>query len=314
MGIGIGLGCAEFPFSGAAAFWRWIDMCEAGGVDSIWQTDRIVSRQPFLESMTTMAALAGRTRRMRFGMNVVSLTFRDPVLLAKQCATIDVLSDGRLLPAFGIGSPMAPEWEALGMDTKTRGRKTDESLEIIRRLWREESLDFSGVFYRLKGVTIAPKPVQLDLPMWIGGSSDAAIRRTARIGTGWLAGGEPPAEAGRVVAAIKAATIKAGRLIDQDHYGAAFAFYFGSREEPAVGRAMDAYAKRTGRNATEAFAVGDADTILARVAQYVNAGMSKFILRPLGCDDNAILAQTRLLIEQVLPRAEARWPRRPKVI
>jgi probable F420-dependent oxidoreductase len=261
-----------------------------------------------------MAALAGRTRRMRFGMNVVSLTFRDPVLLAKQCATIDVLSDGRLLPAFGIGSPMAPEWEALGMDTKTRGRKTDESLEIIRRLWREESLDFSGVFYRLKGVTIAPKPVQLDLPMWIGGSSDAAIRRTARIGTGWLAGGEPPAEAGRVVAAIKAATIKAGRLIDQDHYGAAFAFYFGSREEPAVGRAMDAYAKRTGRNATEAFAVGDADTILARVAQYVNAGMSKFILRPLGCDDNAILAQTRLLIEQVLPRAEARWPRRPKVI
>jgi alkanesulfonate monooxygenase SsuD/methylene tetrahydromethanopterin reductase-like flavin-dependent oxidoreductase (luciferase family) len=129
--------------------------------------------------------LAGRTRRMRFGMNVVSLTFRDPVLLAKQCATIDVLSDGRLLPAFGIGSPMAPEWEALGVDTKTRGRKTDECLEIIRRLWREESVDFSGAFYKLKGAAIAPKPVQPDLPMWIGGSTDAAIRRTARIGTGW---------------------------------------------------------------------------------------------------------------------------------
>src|SRR4051812_29867570 len=110
MGVGIGLGCAEFPFSGAAAYWRWVDMCEAGGVDSIWQTDRIVGRQPFLETMTTMAALAGRTRRMRFGMNVVSLTFRDPVLLAKQCASIDMLSDGRLLPAFGVGSPLAPEW------------------------------------------------------------------------------------------------------------------------------------------------------------------------------------------------------------
>src|SRR5438477_496419 len=105
------------------------DESAAGGVDSIWQTDRIVSRQPFLESMTTMAALAGRTRRMRFGMNVVSLAFRDPVLLAKQCATIDVLSDGRLLPAFGIGSPLAPEWEALGTETKTRGRKSDECLE-----------------------------------------------------------------------------------------------------------------------------------------------------------------------------------------
>src|SRR6202451_4823764 len=99
-------------------------MCEAGGVDSIGQTDRIVGRQPFLESMTTMAALAGRTRRLRFGMNVVSLAFRDPVLLAKQCATIDVLSEGRLLPAFGIGSPLAPEWQGLSGPTGGRGRKT----------------------------------------------------------------------------------------------------------------------------------------------------------------------------------------------
>jgi alkanesulfonate monooxygenase SsuD/methylene tetrahydromethanopterin reductase-like flavin-dependent oxidoreductase (luciferase family) len=262
MGVGIGLGCAEFPFSGAPAYWRWIEMCEAGGVDSIWQTDRIVSRQPFLESMTTMAALAGRTRRMKFGMNVVSLAFRDPVLL---------------------------------------------------RLWREESVDFNGAFYKLNGVTVAPKPVQPDLPMWIGGSSDAAIRRTARIGTGWQAGGDPPAEAGRVVAAIKAAATEAGRSIDEDHYGAGFAFHFGSQNAPGVGKAMEAYAKRTGRDATHAFAIGDADTILARLAEYFDVGVSKFILRPLGGDDDAIMAQTRLLIEQVLPRAEARWPRRPKV-
>jgi probable F420-dependent oxidoreductase len=313
MGVGIGLGCAEFPFSGAAAYWRWIDMCEAGGVDSIWQTDRIVSRQPFLESMTTMAALAGRTRRMKFGMNVVSLAFRDPVLLAKQCATIDVLSGGRLLPAFGIGSPLGPEWEALGVDTKTRGRKTDECLEIIRRLWREEQVDFNGAFYKLQGATILPKPVQRDMPMWIGGSTEAAIRRTARFGTGWQAGGDPPAEAGRVVAAIKLAAAEAGRSIDEDHYGAGFAFHFGSRDAPGVGKVMEAYAKRTGRDATHAFAVGDTDTVLARIAEYLDAGVSKFILRPLGGDDDALLAQTRLLIEQVLPRAEARWPKRPKV-
>jgi alkanesulfonate monooxygenase SsuD/methylene tetrahydromethanopterin reductase-like flavin-dependent oxidoreductase (luciferase family) len=123
----------------------------------------------------------------------------------------------------------------------------------------------------------------------------------------------PLAEVGRVVAAIKAAATEAGRLIDEDHYGAGFAFHFGSRDAPGVGRAMDAYAKRTGRDATHAFAIGDADTILARVAEYVDAGVSKFILRPLGCDDDAILAPTRLLTEQVLPRAAARWPRRPKV-
>src|SRR5215472_6658204 len=227
MGVGIGLGCAEFPFSGAAAYWRWIDMCEAGGVDSIWQTDRIVSRQPFLESMTTMAALAGRTRRMKFGMNVVSLAFRDPVLLAKQCATIDVLSEGRLLPAFGIGSPLAPEWRALDLDTRTGGRKTDEALEIIGRLWREDKVDFDGVHFRLSGASISPKPVQPDLPMWIGGSSAAAIRRTVRFGTGWQAGGETPAEAALVVAQIRAAAAAAGRVIDDDHFGAGIPFRFG---------------------------------------------------------------------------------------
>src|SRR5450631_4250515 len=184
---------------------------------------------------------------------------------------------------------------------------------IIRRLWREESVDFNGAFYKLKGVTIAPKPVQPELPMWIGGSTDAAIRRTARIGTGWQSGGDPPAEAGRVVAAIKAAASETGRSIDDDHYGAGFAFHFGSRDAPGVAKAMDAYAKRTGRDATQAFAIGGTEAILARIAEYIDVGVSKFILRPLGGDDDAILAQTRLLIEQVLPRAEARWPRRAKV-
>jgi alkanesulfonate monooxygenase SsuD/methylene tetrahydromethanopterin reductase-like flavin-dependent oxidoreductase (luciferase family) len=250
---------------------------------------------------------------MRFGMNVVSLAFRDPVLLAKQCATIDMLSEGRLLPAFGIGSPLGGEWQALGVDTRTRGRKTDECLEIISRLWREDEVNFDGVFYKLKGATVAPKPVQADLPMWIGGTTDAAIRRTARIGTGWQSGGDPPAEAGRVVAAIKAATTEAGRSIEEDHYGAGFAFHFGSKDTPGIARAMDAYTKRTGRDATHVFAVGDADTILARVAEYVDAGVSKFILRPLGGDDETILKQARQLIEQVLPRAEARWRKRSQV-
>ena len=227
MSVAVGLGLMEFPFDGAASYWRWVDLCEAGGVDSLWQTDRVVSREPMLECMTAMAAQAGRTRRIKFGMNVVSLALRDPVLVAKQCATIDVLSQGRLLPAFGIGSPRAPEWAALHVDTRTRGRKTDEGLEIVRRLWREDSVDFTGEHYRLTGATISPKPVQADLPMWIGGGSEAAIRRTARIGTGWQGGPETPPEAARIVAAIKAAAAEAGRSIDEDHYGASFPFYFG---------------------------------------------------------------------------------------
>jgi probable F420-dependent oxidoreductase len=308
--VAIGLGLMEFPFAGGADYWRWVDLCEAGGVDSLWQTDRLVSRQPILECMTAMAALAGRTRRLRFGMNVVSLALREPVLLAKQCATIDVLSEGRLLPAFGIGSPLGPEWQALDIDTKTRGRRTDEALEIIARLWREDSVDFQGRYYRLSGASISPRPVQPDLPMWIGGSSEAAIRRTARYGTGWQAGAELPADAGRVVAAIKQAAVAAGRTIDEDHYGAAFPFYFGSRDDGVVSGAMTAYQKRTGREPAHYFAIGDEETILARVAEYVAAGVEKFILRPVGPDGEAILAQTRKLIEKVLPQVETRWPKR----
>ncbi len=310
MTVAIGLGLMDFPFAGAGDYWRWVDLCEQGGVDSIWQTDRLVSRTPILECMSVMAALAGRTRRLRFGMNVVSLALRDPVLLAKQCATIDVLSEGRLLPAFGIGSPLGPEWTALDIDTKTRGRRTDESLEIIARLWREESVDFEGRHYRLKGASISPKPVQPDLPMWIGGSSDAAIRRTAKYGTGWQGGGETMEDAIRVVAAIKKALPEAGRTIDPDHYGASFPFYFGS-PDATVTKAMEAYAKRTGRDPYKQFAVGDADTILERVGQYVAGGVEKFILRPVGSGEQ-VIAQTKLLIEKVLPQIGARWPKAAK--
>ena len=307
MTVAIGVGLMDFPFSGAAAYWRWIDLCEAGGIDSMWQTDRVVSREPILECMTTLAALAGRTKRLKFGMNVVSLALRDPVLVAKQCATIDVLSDGRLLPAFGIGSPVAPEWKTLNLDTKTRGAKTDEGLEIITRLWRDEKVDFEGVHYKLSGASISPKPVQPDLPMWIGGGSEAAIKRTAKYGTGWQAGPESPAEAGAIVAAIKKAATEAGRQIDDDHYGAGFPFHFGDPTDAALKPAQDAFRKRTGRDPAGYFAIGDADTILAQVQAYVAAGISKFILRPVVTGDEAMLDQTRRLIETVLPWA----PRSP---
>ena len=107
MSVRIGLSMAAFPFSSPAGMWRWVEACEDSKVDSIWQTDRLISKSPILECMTALAAIAGRTREVKFGVNVVSVAMRDPVLLAKQCATIDVLSEGRLLPGFGIGSPRA---------------------------------------------------------------------------------------------------------------------------------------------------------------------------------------------------------------
>lgn len=303
MAVGVGLGLADFPFSSADAFWQWVDVCEAGGVDSLWQTDRLVSPMPHLECMSAMAALAGRTRRMKFGMNVASLGLRDPLLTAKQCATIDFLSNGRLLPAFGVGSAVAPDWGATGRSPKGSGKVAEEAMEIVTRLWREDAVTFEGAHFQYKDARIEPKPVQKHIPFWVGGSSKPAIRRTAKFGTGWQAGQETASELPPVLDAIKEAVAAAGRKIDADHYGAGFHFRFGGWDDADLPKRVRAFEKRTGRDAKQHFAVGDADAILERISGYANVGISKFILRPIGQSDGELMEQTHRLIEDVIPEA-----------
>jgi len=299
--VAVGLGFMDFPFSSADAYWRWVALCEEGGVDSVWQTDRLVSEQPFLECMSAMAALAGATKRLKFGMNVVSVGLRDPLLLAKQCATIDMLSNGRLLPGFGIGSIRAADWKAMGADTEGRGRRSNEALEIIARLWVEESVDFDGEFYRYQNAMISPKPVQKQLPMWLGGASKPAIRRTARYGTGWQAGLETPDEVAPVIAAIKEALIEEGRSIDFDHYGGAFSYRFGSWDDRPVQATAAFFRDRLAREPEQRIVAGGAADILDRIEAFIAAGASKFILSPIGEGDDEIFFQTERLIGEVLP-------------
>ena len=305
MGVGVGLGIAEFPFAAAKGFWDWVELCEEGGVASIWQIDRMVSREPFLECMSAMAAIAGRTRKIKFGMNVASVGLRDPLLLAKECATIDFLSDGRLLPAFGIGNNAAPVWKATGRPTKRRGVRTNEALELISRLWKEDCVTFEGEFYQYFEACISPKPVQKKIPFWLGGSSEAAIRRTAKYGTGWLAGLETPQIVGPVIEGIKKAAADAGRPIDADHFGAAFPFRFGDGEDDATRRQIEVFEKRTKRNAKDYFAIGGTDDVIAKLREFVEAGAYKFVLRPIGNSDAEMVEHTRLLIDEVLPAVYA---------
>ena len=302
----VGLGIANFPFSDARAFWRWIERCEDSTVDSIWQTDRLVSPVPQLESMTTMAALAGATRRLKFGMNVTVVTFRDPLVLARECATIDYLSNGRLLPAFGVGPDFAPEWAATGRSPKGRGKQSDEALAIMTRLWAGERVSFEGTHYHYRDVQIAPLPVQQPLPLWIGGRSDAAVRRTARLGTGWLGGVESPEQVAPVVAAIADASAAAGRPIDADHYGAAFGYRFGTWDEPIVERTARVVAALAQTNDPRRHvAVGGAKEILARIEEFAATGISKFVLRPIARGDDDMMEQTALLVREVLPHVHA---------
>lgn len=305
MAVRAGMGFGELKLSSAEAFWDWIDLLEDGGVNSYWQSDRLASSRPHLEPMTALAAIAGRTKRLKFGMNVASLALREPVLLAKQCATIDYLSGGgRLLPAFGIGSKLAPDWAATGAPLAGRGARSDEALEVITRLWKGEKVDFEGRFFHVQGARISPTPVNPNIPMWIGGSTKAAVERTARFGSGWQAAFESPAQLAPVVRAIRAAAERQGRTVPEDHFGAGFPFRFGTMDDAPVVQEAAAFEKRLNKDPATYFAVGDAETIVNRIREYVAAGATKFILRPVAEGDADMMAQTRRFIEEVQPELD----------
>lgn len=306
MPVRAGMGFGELPFSGPDAFWDWIDLLEEGGVNSYWQSDRIASSRVHLEPMVALAAVAGRTKKLKFGMNVASLALREPVLLAKQIATIDYLSGGgRMLPGFGIGSKLAPDWEATGTSLKGRGAKADEALEIIMRLWKGETVDYAGQHFNIKGARISPTPVNPRIPMWIGGSTKAAVDRTAKYGTGWQAAFESPEQLRPVIRAIRDTAIEKGRKVPEDHFGAAFPFRFGKPSDEQVATEMERFEKRLRKDPTDYFVVGDGGTILKRLAEYADAGATKFILRPIGSGDADLMDQTRRFIAEVQPELDA---------
>jgi alkanesulfonate monooxygenase SsuD/methylene tetrahydromethanopterin reductase-like flavin-dependent oxidoreductase (luciferase family) len=234
-------------------------------------------------------------------MNVASVALRNPLVLAKQCATIDVLSNGRILPAFGIGSTFSADWRTTGTPTKRRGKRTDEGLEIIGRLWRGETVTLDGEFFQYDGVRISPLPVQKELPLWIGGSSQAAIRRTVKYGTGWQASFESPEQAGVTVDAIKQGMKDAGREFEDDHFGTGINFRFGKWDDDVVVRAAERFERVGGRDSRQSFAVGGAQEILDKVRAFAAAGLPKLILRPLASDDADTMRQTQLMIEEVQP-------------
>jgi probable F420-dependent oxidoreductase len=140
---------------------------------------------PFHETFTTMAFLAAVTKKVELCSGVLILPQRQAGLVAKQAAQVDVLSGGRVRLGVGVGWNHV-EYEALGTEWKTRGARQAEQIEVMRRLWTEDFVTFEGRFHKMVDVNILPRPVQRPIPIWFGGSSEAVIRRAARIGDGWM--------------------------------------------------------------------------------------------------------------------------------
>jgi probable F420-dependent oxidoreductase len=167
---------------------------------------------PILEALVTLGFLAAATSRMTLGTEVLVLPQRDPTLVAKQVSSLDTLSGGRIRLGVGVGWQES-EYEALGADFRTRGARMDEAIAVLRTYWSEPQVTLTGRHYRATAMGMEPKPPQgRRLPIWIGGGSDAALRRVGRLGDGWLASRVTDAEDGRrSIATIRRYAEQAGR-------------------------------------------------------------------------------------------------------
>ena len=139
----------------------------------------------FHETFVTLGFLAAVTKKIRLSSGILIAPQRQTGLIAKQAAEVDLLSGGRLRLGIGVGWSHV-EYEALGTDWKTRGARQAEQIEVLRRLWTGTSVDFKGRFHDLQGVNIVPPPAQRPIPIWIGGTSEAVVKRAARLADGWM--------------------------------------------------------------------------------------------------------------------------------
>ncbi len=205
--------CVIFPNvmyrEGASGVERLIRGIETIGFDQLDMFDHVAMgyptdtrRAPFyspdmpiLEAFTLLSFAAAVTRRIGLGTGVLVLPQRSPTLVAKQVATLDTLSEGRMRLGVGVGWQRA-EYEALGQDFRSRGPRMDEAIQILRAYWQEAHVNFDGTYYQLDEMAMEPKPPQGGgIPIWIGGTKLPALRRAATLGDGWMAmsaPGDPP--------------------------------------------------------------------------------------------------------------------------
>jgi probable F420-dependent oxidoreductase len=167
-------------------------------------------KDPFHETFVTLGFLAAVTKTIRLSSGILIAPQRQTGVIAKQAAEADLLSGGRLRLGIGVGWNHV-EYEALGVDWKTRGARQAEQVEVLRRLWCEDLVSFKGRFHDLEEVNVVPPPIQRPIPIWFGGSSDAAVARAARLGDGWMPIIAPDAQAEQKLGVLRGMLESLGR-------------------------------------------------------------------------------------------------------
>ncbi len=216
--FGLGSGAADPDILRTVA-----QAAEAAGLESLWCGEHVVLPKPrvapspadpdwpFLHPSVVLTYLAAHTERIKLGSGIVLIAQRNPLVLAKEFASADVLSNGRMILGIGSGY-LQPEFDAIGAPFRERGRRTDEAIDLMRALWNEEDPSFDGDFWQFSGIDAHPRPVQSGgVPIHVGGHSEAALRRAAERGQGWYGWMQDPEQTADYVQRLNELCDQVGR-------------------------------------------------------------------------------------------------------
>ena len=266
---------------------KTVDMAvraEGLGYDSFWTTDFALGPTP--DPMAVLAAASQRTERILLATAVMVLPYRHPVALAKTVATIDVLSNGRLVLGLGVGSNKK-EFDAMGLDIHQRGRMADEKLALLRRLLSEKRVTYRGEFHEVEDIGVGPKSVQRPHPpIWLGplwkdGLVEATVRRTGRLGDGFIPSSVPASQYAAEREKVRAYAEQAGRDPDAIEFGTVLWFCLDDDRERAW-RILEAESDRWRSDRPtirgQANVSGHAEDCVAAIQEYVDAGVTHFVM------------------------------------
>lgn len=288
--FGILLPTREAIMSGRAdpsSLYQIAERAEALGFHSVWVGDSLTAR-PRIDALTTLAAVGARTQRVRLGTAIFLAALRNPILLAYQLASLDWMTSGRVDLGVGYGRPKEPasehEFEILGLNPSARMKMSEEHVQVMRRLWRENNVSYEGKFTRFDHVTIEPKPMQPSgVPIWLASNNiEPGLKRVARLADAWINNIKSPEVFGECWQKIQSYAADAGRDANSIHPGIYFTLAAGGKEAVVEGQQFLAqYYNRSYEAVANSMlcVTGSWDEVIDWMEKYVEAGARTIVLR-----------------------------------
>ncbi len=280
------------------------------GFDSLWVWDHILlgvePNFPIIDSLTLLTAIAARTTKIKLSTGILVLPLRNPVVLAKQLASMDQLSNGRLLMAMAAGW-YKREFDAVGVPFEQRGRIMDENLDILKRFWTEDMVKGDWTHHKIPAGVMHPKPVQKPRPpILIGGYVDRVLKRAGVAGDGWLTYFYRPESFSKSWAKVRDFAKEAGKVPDTLMNGSQLPIMIGKSRAAVEGQMMEWLGKEWdyaswSDSTKDSAIIGTVDDCVAQLREHIAAGVQKLIFVPYKYE----MGQIEIIAREIIPRLKA---------